>query len=412
MIRLSAKKQGLSAMAIASACCCGMSAYGAEWSVEPSVAVSALYNDNIRFAANSTALNATPVRASSGASIAPSLLFGVETEVRKATGNLRVATNYYNNDRDLNSNDLYFNFGWREKGERSEFSLVSNNSFDSTLASLLQDVGNLTDRKQRQKISVNPTYSYNISDRSTLAMGYRFEDVSFRDAKNTALVDYRSNELLPSLRYKLDEKNDLLFNANLWQLITVPDNSDNSRSTFKTGLLNVLYNQALTETNSWSAGAGVYAVDESTPSSKNTPLERKVRFNGVTALAKYQQKYESSAYSITVAREINPSGENTLLRTNRIGADYTQGLSPYLSAGISLGYYKNNSLGGAAEKDGQYFRATPTLSWKPAREWQIEGGASYQRAKSSTAPAPEITATAKSAFVNFIYFWNKTALSR
>lgn len=374
--------------------------------------VSALYNDNIRFVANSTAPNATPVRASAGLSVSPSLLFGLETEVRKATGSVRVASNYYNNDRDLNSNDVYFNFGWKEKGERSEFSLVSNNSFDSTLASLLEDVGNLTERKQRQKISVNPNYSYNIDARSTFALGYRFEDVSFRDAKNTSLIDYRSNELLPSYRYKLDESNELQFNANLWQLITVPDNSNDSRSTFKTGLLNVLYNQALTETNAWSVGAGVYAVDENTPSSNNTPLARKERFNGVTALAKYQQKYESSGYSVSVARELNPSGQNTLLLTNRLGAEYTQGFSPFLSGGISAGYYKNKTIGSVAEKDTQYFRLTPTLNWKPAREWQLSGGLSYQRVKASTGPAPDTSANAKSAFVNFVYFWNKAAISR
>jgi opacity protein-like surface antigen len=385
-------------------------AVAAEWSVEPSIAASVNYSDNVRLLSQSTP--AQPIRSNVVMSVSPGLLFGHETEVRKVTGKLRIATNRFNNDSDLNSNDAYFDVSWSEKGERSEFSMVSNNTFDSTLTSLLQDVGNRTDRKQRQKISVNPTYAYDIDNRVTLALGYRYEDVGFRDAQNTDLVDYRSNEILPALRYKLDERNELQVNTKLWQLITVPSNLEKSRSTYKSGLLNFLYNQTVNESQAWSAGLGIYSINENTTGNQKSPLELTARFNGATALAKYQRKNEYGATTLTVAREVNPSGENTLLLTNRIGVDFTQGVSDYLIAGVSAGYYKNKIIGGGIEKDSQYFRLAPALTWKPAREWQIDGGISYQRAKSIAGVAPETSATAKSAFMNFVYSWNKIAISR
>jgi opacity protein-like surface antigen len=389
----------------------GLPLGAAEWSVEPSVSVSATYSDNVRFLAQPTPEQ--PIRSNVIMSVSPSLLFGHETEVRKVTGKLRVAANRFNNDKSLDSNDAFFDIGWREKGERSEFSLTSNNAFDSTLASQLEETGNRTeDRKQRQKISVNPTYAYNYNGRLTLALGYRYEDVGFRDAAGTSLVDFRTNELLPALRYKLDERNELQVNTRLWQLITVPSDLTKSRSTYKSGLLNFLYNQALDESNAWSAGAGIYSINENTTGNQNNPLAaRKERFNGATALAKYQTKNEYGALSLIAAREINPSGENTLLQTNRIGVEYTQGLSTYFNAGISTGYYKNKVIGGE-EKDTQYFRVTPSVSWKPAREWQLDGGMSFQRAKNMPSNAAETTASAKSAYLNFVYFWNKAAISR
>jgi hypothetical protein len=387
------------------------SAGAAEWSIEPSITASTNYSDNIRLLDQSRV--AQPIKSNLEVSLSPAVVFGHETEVRSVKGRLRVAVNRFNNDKELDSNDAFVDINWREKGERSEFSFVSNNTFDSTLATALLDVGNPTTRKQRQKISVSPTYSYNFDDRLALALGYRFEDVGFRDTQDTTLVDYRSSELLPSLRYKLDEKNEVEVNTKLWQLITIPQSLAISRGTFKTGLLGVVYNKIVDERTGWSAGAGFYSIDENTSANNTLATERKKSFSGATALAKYQWRDEYSNASFILAREINPSGENTLLLTNRIGADYSQGLSPYLTAGVSAGYYKNDVIGGAIEKDSKYFRVSPNLVWKPAREWQIDLGASYQRSNSTINLANnETKAKAKSAYLNFIYYWDKAAISR
>ncbi|MGB8337971.1 MAG: hypothetical protein WCD07_02435 [Burkholderiales bacterium] len=381
----------------------------AEWSIEPSVTASTNYSDNIRFLSST---NGQLIQPNYVVSVSPGLLFGHETEVRKVTGKLRVAANRFNNDTNLNSNDAFFDINWSEKGERSEFSMASNNALDSTLASLLQDTGNRTDdRKQRLKISVNPTYAYNIENRITLALGYRYEDVGFRDARNTSLVDYRSNELLPALRYKLDERNELQVNTRLWQLITVPADLNQSRSTFKSGLFNVLYNQTIDESQDWSAGVGFYTINENTTGNNNDPLARTARFSGATAIIKYLWRNEYGNASFTAAREINPSGENTLLRTNRVGADISRGFSTYLTGGISAWYYKNDVISEGIEKNSNYLRVSPNLSWKPAREWQLDGGVVYQRSK-ITNVATETKANAKSAYLNFTYFWDKAAISR
>jgi hypothetical protein len=243
-------------------------------------------------------------------------------------------------------------------------------------------------------------------------MGYRYEDVGFKEAQNTALVDYRSNELLPSLRYKLDERSELELNTKLWQLITIPDNLQISRSIFKSRFINAGYNKKIDESSAWSAGAGVYNIDEDTTASGPTFPGVRTTHNGVTGLLKYQRSSEYGNFSVSVARDINPSGENTLLRTNRIVADFSQGLTPYLTGIVSGGFYKNNSIGSNIEKNIQYLRLSPSLGWKPAREWQLDGGVVYQRSNSTTKGFPDTKADAKSAFLNFVYLWNKAAISR
>jgi opacity protein-like surface antigen len=382
----------------------------AEWSVEPSVSASTSFSDNVRFLDRAT--SADLINSNIILSVSPALQFGHETEVRNVKGKVRIAANRFNKDNELNSNDAFIDIAWRERGERSEFSFVSNSTYDSTLATLLQDVGNPTLRKQRQKISINPNYTYNLDANLALSMGYRFEDVGFKDAQKTSLVDYRSNELLPSLRYKLDERTEIELNTKLWQLITLPDNLQIPRSTFKTRLLGGGYNKKIDESSSWSAGAGIYNIGEDTTSiAVNTPGIQTTH-SGVTAALKYQRSTEYGNVNTILAREINPSGENTLLLTNRLGVDFSQGLTPYLTGLASVGYYKNKVIGGNIDKNVQYFRLSPSLSWKPAREWQIDGGVVYQRANSATKGFPETKANAKSAFLNFVYLWNKAAISR
>ncbi|MGB9149745.1 MAG: hypothetical protein WCB36_05810 [Burkholderiales bacterium] len=386
-------------------------ASAAEWSIEPSVTAATNYSDNFRLLDESRLVQ--PIQSNIEFSVSPALQFGHETEVRNVKGKLRIAANRFNNDKALNSNDAFFDINWVEKGERSEFRLLSNNSFDSTLATLLQDVGNATeDRRQRLRVSVNPTYAYNLDARLALALGYRYEDVGFRDARNTVLVDYRSNELLPSLRYKFDERNELEVNTRLWQLITVPDNLSISRSTFKSGFLSATYNQTIDESSSWSAGVGYYSIDENTTGNTNSTLERKTTYSGPTAIAKYMWRNEYGNASVTAAREINPSGENTLLRTTRVGADLSRGISTYVTAGISSSAFKNDVIGGAIEKSSKYFRVSPSLSWKPARNWNIDGGVVYQRTQTTSNVAANTKADAKSVYLNFIYVWDKTAVSR
>jgi hypothetical protein len=146
----------------------------AEWSVEPSVTVSTSYSDNIKLLAKST--NEQPIQSNIVFALVPSLKFGHQTEVRNVLGTVRVAANRFNKDDSLNSNDAFFDINWTEKGERSEFSFISTNSIESTLGNLLETVGVPTDRKQRQRVSAYPNYTYNYNARGSVGIGYRFED--------------------------------------------------------------------------------------------------------------------------------------------------------------------------------------------------------------------------------------------
>lgn len=390
--------------------CITIPAAAIEWSIEPSMAVSTSFSDNVRLQAQGTSTE--PIKSNIILSASPAVKVGIDSEVRSVSGRARVVVNRFTKEETLNNNDAYLDISWREKGERSEFALMSNNAFESTLGTLLENFGIATERRQRQKVSAYPNYTYNYSDRGAVSLGYRFEDVGYRDAQATSLVDFRSNEIIPAWRYKLEQNDEVEIRASAWRLITIPDSAQVSRGTFKTYLLGGVYKRTIDERSSWSAGAGLYSVDENVTASLLTPIERTGKHNGATANLRYQLTTERGFFSANAAREIIPSGQNTIFLSNRLSINWSQGLTPYLNAQLSAGLYKNQSVAGPPSADSQYFRLAPGLNWKPAREWDLDTGFAFQKVTTSNSAAQDTSARGKTAFINATYYWNRTAISR
>jgi hypothetical protein len=137
---------------------------------------------------------------------------------------------------------------------------------------------------------------------------------------------------IPVWRYKLDENDEVEIKSHLWQLVTVPDSTQISRGTYKTLLLGGVYKRPIRENSSWSAGLGGYSIDENVTVSLATPIARNQNQNGVTANLRYLFNQEDGYFSAQAAREINPSGQNTILLTNRAGISWSKGLTPYQPA--------------------------------------------------------------------------------
>ncbi len=402
-------------LVLIAAACASLASHAAEWSVEPSVALSTSYDDNIRFFAE----NNPAIRSNFGVTVSPGVLFGLETEVRKVSGKVRVASRRYNKDTDLNANDVLFDFDWKEKGERSEFGLTSNNSLDSTLATLLEQTGLPLERKQRQRISAFPSYTYNLDERTALSIGYRFEDVGFKDAQKTALLDYRNNEIIPAWRYRTAQNDEIELNARLGSLKTLPNSLVVPRTKFKNSAINGLYSHPVDETLSWSVGLGVFNVDADASESQPIPPPalptpaRTTKQSGVQGGFKVLQRYLSGNIGFNAGREINAAGVNALVDTRRAVVEWNQNLTELSRFALTTAYYDNTTIGGAEADKIRYFRIEPRLTWVPSREWSLDGGLSYRNARQPVNNGgDDRKLTSKGAFINFIYTWNKTAISR
>ena len=119
------------------ACAAGVDA--AEWKIDPTVAFRAGYNDNIRLTIDDE-VSSAEVR------LSPSAVFSVVTPTSGVSGNLRFDFRRFEDDSDLDDNNVRFVTSSYHRMERSELGLDLDFIKDTTLDSQLENTGLVFDR--------------------------------------------------------------------------------------------------------------------------------------------------------------------------------------------------------------------------------------------------------------------------
>src|SRR5437867_2768489 len=159
--------------------------YAAEWSMEPSVRLTANYNDNID-------LSPAPHPSVWGITLSPDVKFSGETETLKVTGGLNLRFNRYFGEegrgRDTNDHTLSLRSGYR--AERDLLGLNIDSIRDSTLVSELATTGAVQARRQRDLLTANPTWTRALTEAAYLKASYGYTNVHYDDTAGTSLIDY------------------------------------------------------------------------------------------------------------------------------------------------------------------------------------------------------------------------------
>ncbi len=105
------------------------------------------------------------------------------------------------NNLDADEYSVSFNNDWKREnyGAGLDFSY----SRDSTLASEATDAGRVEDVKNRDSIMLEPRLTYLFSDRLQSDINFLFNDVSYKDAETTGLIDYTFLQTSTSLSFLL-----------------------------------------------------------------------------------------------------------------------------------------------------------------------------------------------------------------
>src|SRR5437667_1183076 len=139
----------------------------AEWSMEPSVALRTEYNDNIQ-------LTGASHPSVWGAILSPDVKFSGETETLKVTGGLRVNFNRYFGEQGLDTTDHIASLRSSYKSERDILGLNIESVRDSTLVSELAETGLVVARRQRNRLTANPTWSKYLTERTAITASYGY----------------------------------------------------------------------------------------------------------------------------------------------------------------------------------------------------------------------------------------------
>jgi hypothetical protein len=387
----------------------------AEWSVLPSVALRASYNDNFTLSPGAHS-------SVSGLIISPDVKFSGETETLKVTGGLNLSFNRYFGEEGLNTNDYDLSLRSTYRAERDLLGLNIDAIRDSTLVSELETTGVVLAYRQRNLQTVNPSWSRALTEATSIRASYNFTNVHYDDTAGTSLIDYRDQSVSVGLQTSFDERN-------VANVAAYYDRFETDPSQFKATTYGIQggYDYAFSETLHGSLTVGnrwTQSVSTSQALVCDGPIILGICFGTVTQVT-FAQKANSSGYTLkailekrsetdtvngSLSRDIYPSGVGSLVETDRVQVTWTKQWSPTLSASISGAAYESRYIGGVVTRsDSRYYRVDPRVSWRLAEGWMLDVGYRYARQKYDTQP---VAASGNLIYVNMSYAWPKLSVSR
>jgi hypothetical protein len=365
---------------------------GAEYSFEPSVSSRLEYNDNIR-------LTRAPHPSVWAASLSPRLKLNYATEASELSGSGALNFRRYTRESELNATDVLLNLLGRQKFERGSLGLRADYVRDSTLASELRQTGVVQNLKQRSSLLLSPEWTYDVSERLALTLGYQYNDVSYQDGLAAGLVDYKQNAALGALRYKLSARDEATATLSYSQFDPTPVQP---KVDMRTGRLS--YSHLFSETMRGSIGWGLVDVE------RRGGIAGDIRTRRALWNGSLEYQYEAGLFALRVSRDVFPTATGTLAQVDRAALEWSRKLTETLTLGIAGAAYRTR-FGGLATTgtNSNYYQFEPRLSWLATPEWLLGLGYNYQRI---TYRADPPDATGNAVYFTASYTWPKRDLFR
>jgi hypothetical protein len=388
--------------------------YAAEWSMESSVALRSEYNDNIE-------LTSAPHPTVWGLLLAPEIKFSGTTETTNVTGGVRFSVNRYS-ESNLNTVDHSVGLRSSYQAERNRFAFDFDSVRDSTLVSELLETGVVQVRRQRDRLTANPSWRHSLTEATAITVSYGYTDVRYADTHNTSLSDYRDQQLSVGAISNLTERAALTLSAYYDWYETDPRTFE-----AKTAGIQARYDHAFSETLRGSVAVGARNT-RSTQSSQafvcsgpilfglcfgdisQVTLTRSDRSTGLTFLGSIDRKFETALLTAQLSREIYPTGIGAIVETDRLGGAWQQQWSPTVTFFVDASVYHTRYVGNfVSGSNTRYWRIEPRVTWKITDNWTLLSGYSHSRVAYENNSA---SAAANVAYVVLSYTWPKLSVSR
>jgi hypothetical protein len=356
-----------------------VSALGAQWSLEPSAEGRLSYTDNIALTPNTT-------DKVWGYQLAPKAVFAWREALTEVAGEGRLGLNRYPTRGELDTTDYLAQVRMSTTSERNGYGLNAAFNRDSTLGTEARQTGVVQIRRQRNQVSLTPSFRRSLTERSSASLLYQFNDVSYESG--SGLRDYTDHQLVAGYSWAGSDR--LNWDTSLsWDKLRTHDNS--IRTDTKSISLGASY--AWSERIKLGLSAGWrYTETEIVSNTLICPLGPQLlcdfflvprvlvtqdfttKGRGLLLNGEAEVKFNSGRVTLAVSRNVNPTGSGLTVRTDRVGGQWQRDLTERLSTSVSAAWLRSaydGNLGASAK----YITLEPTLSWK-LRE-RLTLGASY-----------------------------------
>ena len=383
----------------------------AEWKIDPTIAFRTGYNDNILLSIDDEVSSAE-------ARLSPSAVFSVATPSSGISGDLRFDFRRFEDDSNLDDNNVRFLTSSYHRMARSKLGLDLSFIKDTTLDSQLENTGLVFERTTRHAVNAGPNWTYSLDERTQARFGYTYSDVRYNDTGETGFVDYHVNRGQALLRRVLNARTESSITLSHSQ--TSNDNQVDSKNTN----LQAGGSYRFSETLSASLFAGVRRTEVDFSQSSLIPIfsgdiiigfipltEDISRSDwGYTFSGSLSKDFLRGQTGLSTSRDISNDINGIPIEVTRVRWNNLYRFSEILSGNLNLEYYKsetNNNARNNLNRD--YYQVEPRFNWDFQQFWRISGSYRYRK---QTFDNTGDDATQNAAYLTLTYRWPRIAISR
>ena len=369
------------------------------WYFEPVFDITSQYDDNVRLAtSNHEDAFSTHLTADAR--------YGFRTEVSDVRFQTMLKSHLYDGLDDLDYNEALQGVEARYRHNLDLFTLNASLLRDSSRVSELETSGFVRSSIPRLRGFINPGWSRQLNERTSLHLDYSHTDVSYSNTPGTNLIDYRYDSGSIGLSYKLSEKVDLQASllANRYKAEDIYAKfesygaqiglSKRFDETFEASVF-----VGLTHTDSYFINGGTGLKDEG---SEISPL----------LSVGFKKKFQSTEIEGTLTTSESPGGSGRVVRKNSLTLRLSHKLTERMNFSIRSQYFRNESAGGIDDPNDErrFFSIEPKLSWQASRWWTLSG--SYRYRTQEYTQSNNGSADSNAVYLSVHYVWPRPSYSR
>jgi hypothetical protein len=232
------------------------------------------------------------------------------------------------------------------------------------------DVGLVQAKVRRDGAVASPSWSYATSERGSVGLSMRTDNVEYTNAAGTDLVDYRQMDggLAYSYRIGVQDQLSLSVGASGYR----PDTGGNESDTMR-----VLggWSREFSETLDGRISFGRSWTTEQTAAGD-------AESSGAVVEIGANQRSELSTLEAIISRDVQPSGGGRSVESTQLRLHYARKLSTTTEFVIGASTFRNKVLEGSdPEVDRRYSEIVPEFRWQLTPAWSLGASYSFRKQK-------------------------------
>ena len=367
--------------------------YAQQWFVNSSAKIQPEYEDNVRLRPD-------------GNDSTFGLTGGVTVEAQKASEVMEIAiqgllegTTYSESDvPDDGFASLGLDYSLKAT-ERSEIDLDASFVNDSTLRTVTNEIidpgdidpGISSFRVRRNKLDISPAWTYALTERSGVELGYDFRGVDYGNKKGRAgLEDYLYHNGLGRVFYRLTENTTVSGTLEGFHYSSSDSDGESDGVLLLAGI-----EHRFSETLFGDLAGGGYTTDVDVDSVQDSE-------SGALFSASLVKRLERTRLRALVSRDLLPSGSGQVREADQLVFSVKYEVTPRLDFSFRTRFLKTENIGTANSNKREFILAEPSLVWQLSERLDLLAVYRYRYRDDKTIGD---TADSNRVFVSLVYKW-------